>query len=418
MLLQLPQEILELLVYKLHQDELVHLSQTCRYLKTIIQPRLFHSISIDSSPKFFLETTSALTDFQESFNLVQIDDKLIRQVNISSIYNLKLFFRKMIDDKELAGFIKSFNVEKLPDIPDLEILDYLGMCLPLMTNLQRFNWNHDSCPISMDMLKNNLKVMSVNGNITNTTNRNLKEGVVTSRIHISSQFEKLTLKNIDLKGYCCQFPSLKSLAIENCTNEIDFLNSLDSPYLDNLSLSITSDGFEERDAKISNYHIFNNLKSIKLSINTLDQCFNQSLLENILTNLNHNTLLRLEINSQRFTNFNNVKQFKHLKYLKVSILQNDIYRLLSNLNQSITVISLDIVEKMNERRNCFLISPEYWNYSTKLRDENLLTFTDFTLEYNRKLHNLKWIRYNTTTINNDSSSFKIVLKSHQNKSIS
>lgn len=392
MLSQLPQEIIEIILNNLHQDELLQVSQINKYFRSLTLPRLFSVISIDSSPKLFRKDTESLKQYQELRGVFKLkENKFIRAVNVSSVYCLKLFFKILVENPKYGKFINIIHVENLPDIPDLDMIEYLKSSLKIMSRLKIFNWNHEYC-IPMSLFENNHEMIAINGNIiseetTNLDNYKLHEAVVTNdsnkKFNIISNLEKLTIRNIDLNNFTHELINLKSLTIENCTNEAFFLLNLDSitPQLEELSLII--------DEQLCLTKIFNclNLKKLKLSI--LNHC-NVIKISQILKNLNPN-ISRLEITNQLDrSSFKILQNFNNLNYLNVSILEKDIYQLLSILNHHIKFLSLNIHEA-TERRNC-LIANEFWDCSTMI-DENQIKYTDFTLEYHRKLTYLKWIRF-------------------------
>ncbi|RCK64590.1 hypothetical protein Cantr_00040 [Candida viswanathii] len=385
MLASLPQEITEIILNNLHQDELLQLSQTNRYFRALTFPRLFSVISIDSSPKLFRKDTDSLKQYQELRGVFKLKDRFIRAVNISSVYCLKLFFKTLVDNPEYGKFIRVIHVENLPDIPDLDMVELLEATLKFMPRLEMFNWNHQY-PIPMSLLENNHELTAVNGNITSDATTgferySLREAVVTTNRSLG-QVEKLTLRSIDLNEMTTDLANLKSLTIENCTNEAHFLLNLDTnaPNLEELALSV--------DEQPCLPKIFSTLalKTLKLSI--LNHC-NIIRVSQILKTLNPD-LSRLEITNQLDrASFKILQGFHNLDYLHVSVLEKDIYELLSVLNH-VKFLSLNILEA-TERRNC-LIANEFWDCAT-MTDENQIKYTDFTLEYHRKMPYLKWLRF-------------------------
>lgn len=386
MLSQLPQEIIEIILNNLHQDELLQVSQVDKYFRSLTLPRLFSVVSIDSSPKLFRKDTESLKQYQELRGVFKLENKFVRAVNISSVYCLKLFFKLLVDNPEYGKFIRIIHVENLPDIPDLDMFGFLKTSLKFMSRLNVFNWNHEY-PIPMSLFMNNHELIAVNGNITSdeTTEFNnfkLNEAVVTNSKFNVNNLEKITIRNIDMNEITGDLTNLKSLTIENCTNDSCFLLNLDvnAPLLEELSITV--------DEQPCLTKIFSSLtlKTLKLSI--LNHC-NIIRVSQILKNINNN-ISRLEITNQLDrSSFKLLLKFHNLNYLHVSILEKDIYELLSVLNH-VKFLSLNILE-VTERRNC-LIANEYWDCSTMI-DENQIKYTDFTLEYHRKLSYLKWIRF-------------------------
>lgn len=389
MLFQLPPEIMEIVLDNLHQRELLQISQINKYFRHLTLLRQYSVISIDSSPKLFQRDTKSLNDFQELRGVYQLDSYSIRAVNISSVYCLKLFFKTLIENPQYGGYIKIFHVEHLPDIPDLHVVEFLQRVLPLMNRLKEFHWNH-SYPVSMKLLQYNLELTAVSGNILcDNINMDayplLNEAVLTvTDFHLP--LRKLTIKNVDLNNISVNTTLLKSLTIENCSNEKDFLIKLDAPRLEDLSLSIEDQPFFAK--MFSQLH----LKSLKLSIP--EQC--EMLKVSHILNFLNKDISRLKISNQPDSHsYKILPKFNNLDYLHLSVLEKDIYKLLSSLTKKLRFLSLNVLEA-TERRNC-LIASEFWECS--MIDENQLKYTDFTLEYHRKLDRLKWLRFqgNDTT---------------------
>lgn len=389
MLFELPPEIMEIVLDNLHQRELLQISQINKYFRHLTLLRQYSVISIDSSPKLFQRDTKSLNDFQELRGVYQVDSCSIRAVNISSVYCLKLFFKTLIENPQYGGYIKILHVENLPDIPDLHMVEFLHKALPLMNRLKVFRWNH-SHPISMQLLQYNWELTAVSGNILcDNINMNeyplLNEAVLTiTDFHLP--LRRLTIKNVDLSKISVNTKLLKSLSIENCSNEKDFLIKLDAPHLEELSLSIEDQPFFAK--MFSQLH----LKSLKLSIP--EQC--EMLKVSHILNFLNKDISRLEISNQPDNlSYKILPKFNNLDYLHLSVLEKDIYKLLSSLTKKLRFLSLNVLEA-TERRNC-LIASEFWECS--MIDENQLKYMDFTLEYHRKLDRLNWLRFqgNDTT---------------------
>ncbi|CAI5758608.1 unnamed protein product [Candida verbasci] len=408
MLTNLPIEILENIFYNLQQDEILSLSLTNSFFHKVLKQRLYSVIIIDSTPKIYQTNSDSLVEFKRLENLYKLDNRFIYGVNISTVYQLKLFFRSL-NHTQNARYIKKLLIKKLPDIPDLTITELFQDYLPFMRNLNDFEWNHDN-PLSVNLLRQNTELRKINGNIKTEGNPGslyIGELVLTSSPSCSninsSNLLKLALRNMNLTELPSISTSLKHLIIDNCNCKYKSLSSLNVPNLEIFEISI-----ENEDCKLIKFlSNLSKLQHLKLTTNLN--------LDSLLTSLSKD-LISLEINQPlNIQALKNLQYFKKLRYLKLQILEKDVIELLPYLSQSIVFLSIQIVELTNDNHsqnnsNCSLISQDLWY--NEIKNMNKLKFLDFILEFNRKLASLNWIEF----INNESNTMsKYIFEIDRNK---
>ncbi|CAK9439071.1 uncharacterized protein LODBEIA_P32950 [Lodderomyces beijingensis] len=369
-MLELPDEVIERISYSLHQDDIVSLMLTNSRFHRILQSRLYSVIVVDSLPKLF-----QLEEISYNFNTFKLDSHFVKGVIIRSVYALKNFFKN-------ATFrhVKKFIVYKLPDIPHLEMLQYMES-VSRMNQLEVFEWWHDcaGCAFPASLLKYNSRLCEINGYIDSNEELDLaylKSGVFTKPGKLDTSMTKVSLRNMELKSL--DISQVTDLLIENCTYKKNYL--LDQ----NLNLNHLTLHVEDDPALLP---FLSKLRLKSLNLKT------QSNVDRLLGNLDPGiTSLVLQAKLQVHS-LKQLSRFVHLTYFKLEIIEKDLFELLPFIPTEVQVVSFQVVEP-TERNNC-LIAEEYWQCPRANRvDQNRLKYQDFVLEYRRKLKNLAWVMFN------------------------
>ncbi|KAI3405061.2 hypothetical protein KGF56_002146 [Candida oxycetoniae] len=376
MLHQLPEEILKKVGCLLFQDDVVSLMLTCSRFYNLFQPRLYSVICIDATPELFHNDSQSLKEFSHYCNMYKLNGEFIQAVKITSIYSLKAFFKSV--ENENAQYVNMLMMNKLPDVPDLEMLYYLQKSLPLMSRLQVFEWWHD-IDVPLSLLKNNSRLYRIGGFIKSDMNENesfsnLKEMVLTRAVASPPKdLTKLTLRNFDLNTFNFDFGKIRDLTIENCCYKRDYLLKQDLKNIEHFAIDVADDP-----------KLIDLVSTLKLKTLTVKTRTN---INKILAS-NHD-VTSLSLSKINIAYLKPLVKFSNLKYLNLSILEKDIFELLPHIPLQVKFISLNVLET-TERNNC-LLAEEYWQCTT---DQNRLKYQDFVLEYHRKINMLNWIMFN------------------------
>lgn len=219
---KLPIELINIIAQSLNQFDLVNLSSTNKSLHQILIPKLYKSITVDSSKTHLqFELSSSTT-------------------TIKSLHSLKLFLNKLTTNPQYGDFIRYFALKnEIPDIPEIILNEYLKKIFPILTNLNTLNWFIVDTYLSFEILKYLPlgKLCNLGGNFKNFE-------VVKSLI----RHPLLELKTLEISGFniasnlskidLLKFPNLQELTIlknscgkpKSVTNLIE-IDSIDENYL-------------------------------------------------------------------------------------------------------------------------------------------------------------------------------------------
>ena len=403
MLQELPLEIIERIGFSLDQNDIISLMLTNSTFHNLLQPLLYSVINIDATPKFFHDhDTPGLKEFFYQYNVYKLDQyNFVKAVTIRSTFQLKLFFKKVA---KYAHHVRKFMCMQLPDIPDLEVVDYLQLVLPMMKQLELFYWDHNYA-IPATLLRGNLQLRQVQGYIEGITWLPvLKEGVYTNTEgDVPMNLSTLCLRNADLTNFTYDYSQTKSLTIENCTYKRNYLLCQDFSGLRHLTIDMESDS--SIPTLLSRLQLESlEIKSIASTNRLLDLLASEKL-------YSLQIMPALEVHDMK-----QLTRFTNLKYLELSILEKDLLELLRFLTtspplllllqqqqeqqqqqqqQKLEFISFNVLEP--SERNNSLIAEEYWQCSRtsiNIVDLNRQKYQDFALEYHRKLNDLRWVMFN------------------------
>lgn len=219
---KLPIEIINVIAHSLNQFDLVSLSGTNKSLHQILIPKLYKSITVDSSKTHLQHDLSS------------------RTTTIKSLHSLKLFLNKLIKNPEYGGFIRHLALNnEIPDMSEIMLNKYLEIIFPILKNLNTLNWFIVDPYLSFELLKllPLEKLCTLGGNFKNfevvetLIRQPLKE---LEKLEISGFNTASNLSKIDM----LKFPNLHDLTIlknscgksKSVTNLIE-IDTIDENYL-------------------------------------------------------------------------------------------------------------------------------------------------------------------------------------------
>lgn len=133
---KLPIDIINIIAHSLNQFDLVSLSGTNKSLHQILIPKLYKSITVDSSKTHIQHELSS------------------RTTTIKSLHSFKLFLNKLIKNPQYGGFIRHFALSnEIPDMSEIMLNKYLERMFPILTNLFTLDWFIVDPYLSFELLK-------------------------------------------------------------------------------------------------------------------------------------------------------------------------------------------------------------------------------------------------------------------------
>lgn len=136
MIEKLPIDVIDIITHSLNQIDSVNLFRTNKNLHQILIPKLYQSITVDSSK----------THLQQELS--------VNTTTIKYLHSFKLFLKGLIRNPQYGGFIKCFAFNnEIPDLPEIMLYEYLERILPILTNLNTFNWFIVDTFLSFEVLK-------------------------------------------------------------------------------------------------------------------------------------------------------------------------------------------------------------------------------------------------------------------------
>lgn len=147
MLQALPPEILDQLCAVLPQQELLRLAYTCKAIHAVAHKHLFSEIVIDSSKRHMCDDGASDMGVYTDASLAPV-----RPVTVRSLYSLSKLL-KTLAQPEIARHVRRIVAQRaIPDIPDIRLGQLMGLAMPLLVNLQVFNWYLLDKPFPADLL--------------------------------------------------------------------------------------------------------------------------------------------------------------------------------------------------------------------------------------------------------------------------
>lgn len=213
MIADFPAEIVSHVANGLSQIDVVSLSCTCKLLYSVVQPRLYASVSIDSSKYHYLDDFSLEEETNETSTVcipsvfytnsgLCHTNSRVNPVTIKSLYSLKLFLKNLLAFPEYCSFIQVLNVHnKIPDICEYELMETLKTAFQHFTNLKVLNWFSIEIylPISIiNLLPNKEMLLRLNGNFKNLTENVLGVSGHLRELNLSAFNQAANLQTVDL----------------------------------------------------------------------------------------------------------------------------------------------------------------------------------------------------------------------------
>lgn len=144
-----PIEILNLILNDVDQNSLVALSYTNTKFIPLTKAHLLKSIEVNSTNRLLSDNEGLGTQ-------------------IRSIFNLKSFLKKLIENPQLCKPIQKLVFKKLPDLPEDFLINYFVKVFPHLTNLEVFKWYSDyNLDLNIVNLLPTVKLSKLNGNFKN-----------------------------------------------------------------------------------------------------------------------------------------------------------------------------------------------------------------------------------------------------------
>lgn len=219
---KLPIELINIISHSLNQFDLVNLSGTNKTLHQLLVPKLYKSVTVDSSKTHLQDELSSST------------------TTIKSLHSLKLFLNKLIANSQYGNFIRHFAFKnEIPDIPEIILNEYLKKIFPTLANLNSLNWFIVDTYLSFEILKFLPlgKLCNLGGNFKNfeIVKTLIRDPLLNlKKLEISGFNTSSNLSKIDL----LKFPNLHELTIlknscgksKSVTNLIE-IDPIDENYL-------------------------------------------------------------------------------------------------------------------------------------------------------------------------------------------
>lgn len=208
-MIDFPPDVIQHLAQWLPQHDLLHLASTNKLFYSLLQPHLYQAIVVDSSRTSFDDIFADSTNDWFVYHEYPCEPTVIR-----TLYSLTRFFKLLIRNPHFGKYVRHFVVEeKFPDMPELELNQYLLQALPCLTNLEIFVWSspHNLVDANLvSLIPNNSRLQRLCGNF-NFTNFQFPP-VAFANLHqlsISNFITDKVLKTIELSNY----PSIETLSI-------------------------------------------------------------------------------------------------------------------------------------------------------------------------------------------------------------
>lgn len=318
----LPTEIIDIISFSLSPSDALHLAITNKYMYTLIQPRLYHSIVIDAN-KYPYDHELIQKSFKTSIPSINQDcyPVHIKPTKIKSLYGLNLILKNLIENPHYCSYVYSLNFDKLiPDISEFDLFNALMKIFPKLTNLRMLNWLIIQLYLSLDLinlLPNISNMIELNGNFKNF-NQDL--------LFFSNSFQNLKVLNVSgfnnianlSKFDLNNFPNLDKLIISKNSSVNNEVISNNQNHL--VNLYIISDLIEINDPLIDGpcdyiKTLFLGLKT-KLNLKCLvlkDLILNSDDADHLINNVNLDLLEDLSINNCTEMLFDNSMSSPHAR---------------------------------------------------------------------------------------------------------
>lgn len=409
MLNHLPIEIIDNITNHLNQKDLISISLVNKKCLIIAAPKLYHSIEI---------------------NHVKNDLNHSTYTKITTLYNLKLFLKKLITDPLITKFIYNLNFKHLPDLPEDEMVSYFKIIFPKLINLNEFKWysNYNLDISIVNLLPNELT--RLNGNFKNFNNFNYDfKNLSSLSLSGFKNFNNIAIdlnkfKNLNFLKICKNKLIMVEDHLTNILINVEPLN-LQSLCLENLFLtdydvklllnkidfsSITNLKILNCYQSLSNNNLLDNLRACNLSLN----CLELNLFHNTNTNNNDN-------DNENSYIFDFLSSLQHLTNLKIQLnlsekVQSNLINLISSLlpiQQSLNTLDINFTITNSNKFSTLNFNnyQVYFNLINQFSNLSVLKMPILSNHFNNlhlNLHQLSLLqlnlidihKFNNTLINN------------------
>ena len=336
-------DVIQHLAQWLPQQDLLNLALTNKSFYSLLHPKIYEVVVVDSSRTQFDDIFSDSCHEWFVYHEYPCEPTVIR-----TLYSITRFFKNLIENPHYARYVTQFVVEEnFPDVPEIELNQYLLQILPYMSNINVFSWSSLHYPIEaqlMSLFPNPERLQTLWGNF-----RFSESGFPCAqfeRLHslgISNFKKDKVLESIDMS----LFASIKTLTISKKTTgrRKSFTSQLETCCQSSLSSTIEPLLFSERPTFISS--LFNSPLIEKLCLTSLhlkDISLTRQDADSLRENINLQTLEHLSLdncveclfeNSSSFPNINPSRRRHPPSELFLEVLSPDLVSLkLLNLNLS------------------------------------------------------------------------------------
>lgn len=256
---RLPLDVVSLITCYLDQYDTLNLARSNKYLHQIVIPKLYHSITVDSSKAQFQLTTSETA------------------TTIKYLHSFKLFVKGLDKNPHYGRLIKHFAFKnEIPDMPESMLLEHLEKLFPTLANLRTLNWFIVDTYLSFHLLAflPLANLSNISGNFKNfeTVKNTIQSPLLNLKtLHISGFNTVANLSTIDM----LKFPNLLKLTVlKNSCGKADCLSDLieidpnEENYLSKLLLNLQQLNLSSltlKDITIYNSNSSDLIKAVNLS---------------------------------------------------------------------------------------------------------------------------------------------------------
>lgn len=320
MLQSLPIEILQILISHVDAYDLLSLVLVNKQLHGLIVPHIFKRIVINDQ----ITTGNG--------------------IKITKQYNLKLLFRKLLQNPNLCGYIQSLVFIRIPDSPEHDVFNYFSLILPNLKNLVEFKWYPDyNLDLRLvNLIPSNLQVL--NGNFCHFQFLTYQFNQLVS-ISLSG-LKDFTNIQLDISN----FVNLKKLKVSK-KNLILIEDRLDNIFNNSELLQLTNVTFENLYLTVEDIELLREKVGFSYCTNLkLLNCYEHNNLDFDLSHLIHLELELINTDPQYLCRF--LSKLR-LDYLRITLqishdLNSSMKNVLDAINPNIKYLDLNIAISNNK----------------------------------------------------------------------
>ena len=141
-------DVIQHLAQWLPQQDLLHLALTNKSFYGLLHPKIYEVVVVDSSRTQFDDIFSDSCHEWFVYHEYPCEPTVIR-----TLYSITRFFKNLIENPHYARYVTQFVVEEnFPDVPEIELNQYLLQILPYMSNINVFSWSSLHYPIEAQLM--------------------------------------------------------------------------------------------------------------------------------------------------------------------------------------------------------------------------------------------------------------------------